>query len=573
MSPPLLATLLLLSACGPGQVSTGDTPPAVDPAPPVDTAPVDTAPVEPIEDAGENPAPTAPVVVFDPPAGTFVDPIDVTVQLQAGEQAWYTTDGSLPTSRDEPYTAPLSVRDGVELRVLVRNEAGLESVDVASYVQVSDTLAAFDSNLPLLVLYAEDDLDNADGGYLSVAFQVHDRGADGRATLVGPSTLASRAAIRVRGSSTAYDPKHSYALELRERSSDDDANREVLGMPAESDWVLYAPLGFDRALLRNALVYRLSNDAGRYAPRTRFVEVFSVGRGGRVDETDYVGVYTLMESIKRAPDRVDIQVLAPEDLAPPEVTGGYLFKRDRVGDFEYGFDAGTADGTFAFDDPLVYVDPEEDVIEREQATYLADTIDTMAYALAAPDGTYGGRHYSTLLDVDAFIDHHILNLYPKNPDALRLSSYLHKDRDGLVVAGPVWDFDRTMGCDDDDRAEDPTWWDPTNQTWDTTPMFTYGWYGALFDDPTFTAAYWARFDALLDDTLSVAHVDGIIDEMAAELAEAAPRNFARWPDYPPRGGSYDAEVELLRTWLFDRHAWIRTCLTEHPEDPERCTGE
>jgi hypothetical protein len=417
----------------------------------------------------------------------------------------------------------------------------------------------------LVVIYSEDTLPESGESYSAVSFQVHEPGKDGRATLVGDATVTSRAALQVRGSSTAYDSKHSYALELREAESDDDRDVELLGMPADSDWVLYAPTGFDRALMRNALMYQLSNDAGRYAPRTRFVEVFATGRGGQVDDRDYVGVYTLMERIKRSPDRVAITELTAEDLSPPEVTGGYLFKRDREGEDEYGFWAGEAGGAFYFASPLIYVDPEEDVIEPEQAAYIYDTVDTFANTLVA------GADYSAMIDVDAWVDHHILNLYPKNPDALRLSAYMYKDRDGPIVAGPIWDFDRSMGCDDDDRAYDPEWWDPTNQTWDTTPMFTFGWYTSLFDDPDFTARYWARWSELLEGPLSVDHVDGLVEEMAAELDEAAERNFDRWPEYAP-SLTFRAEVDQLVAWLDARNAWIRDCI-ETTADPETCTDD
>ena len=70
-------------------------------------------------------------------------------------------------------------------------------------------------------------------------------------------------------------------------------------MPAESDWVLYAPYS-EKTLMQNALAYMWSNRMGQYAVRTRFVEVFMNGNAGsKVDYAgDYRGVYILMEKIK-----------------------------------------------------------------------------------------------------------------------------------------------------------------------------------------------------------------------------------------------------------------------------------
>ena len=202
------------------------------------------------------------------------------------------------------------------------------------------------------------------------------------------------------------------------------------------------------------------------------------------------------------------------------------------------------------------------------ADYLYTYIDDFWAALASGDPAW-----QDAIDLDSWVDNHILNLYPKNPDALRLSQYYYKDREGPIVAGPLWDFDRTSGCTSDDRAEDPTWWDPSNQTTDTTYMFEYGWYESLFNDPTFAAAYWARWDEMLDYPLSVEHVNGVIDEMAAELSEAAPRNYDRWPEVGPTTGSFEGEIAALEDWFDARHAWIASCLADHPDDPRTCEGD
>jgi hypothetical protein len=66
-------------------------------------------------------------------------------------------------------------------------------------------------------------------------------------------------------------------------------------LPPESDFVLNAPLDFDRALMRNSLAFHLSNAIGRYAPRTRFVELFVVGSGEALALSHYEGVYELTD--------------------------------------------------------------------------------------------------------------------------------------------------------------------------------------------------------------------------------------------------------------------------------------
>ena len=79
-------------------------------------------------------------------------------------------------------------------------------------------------------------------------------------------------------------------------------------------------------LIHNPLIYQLSNEIGRYAPRTRLMEVYINTTGGPVTPADYNGIYVLMEKIKRGKDRVDIDKLQPDDNAPPAVTGGYMLQ-------------------------------------------------------------------------------------------------------------------------------------------------------------------------------------------------------------------------------------------------------
>ncbi|MFT5685913.1 MAG: hypothetical protein ACI8RZ_006868 [Myxococcota bacterium] len=383
--------------------------------------------------------------------------------------------------------------------------------------------------------------------------------------LTDAPTSSGRARLKLRGSSSYGADKPSYDLELWQAVEDDDRREALLGMPEEGDWVLYAPYYYDEALIRNALGYQLSNAIGQYAPRSQFVEVFVADRGDPVELADYAGVYGLTEEIERGSDRVDITELTPDDNQLPELSGGYVIKRDRAGDDESGFWAGDGDGSFSFSYPLVWVDPEESERTDPQQDYIESLLNDLGYALAASDFTSPttNRHYSEIIDVDSFIDHHILNVLFKNPDAFRLSGYMHKDRDGLLIAGPMWDLDRTAGGNDI-RAIDPTPWDATGLTSDTTAVFTWGWYGGLFEDPDFRDRYFARWSALLADELSLSTILGEIDGMVEAIGDAGDRNSAQWGS-----ADFGGEIAALQAWFTTRHGWISDCIATEP-DPRDC---
>ena len=196
---------------------------------------------------------------------------------------------------------------------------------------------------------------------------------------------------------------------------------------------------------------------------------------------------------------------------------------------------------------------------RPQLDFIRTFIDGFGQAASAANFTHPstGQHYSEFIDVDAWIDHNIINALTKNVDGLRFSAYFHKERGGRLAAGPVWDFDRSLGTPYDPRATEPEEW---NQTWNATDYFNEGWWRLLFRDPDFRSRYRARFKALLNGEFSADNLDRIVDGMASEVGDAADRNFRRWTQFPPRDNSHAAEIALLKDFLRRRVAWIKAQL-------------
>jgi hypothetical protein len=99
--------------------------------------------------------------------------------------------------------------------------------------------------------------------------------ANGRSSFLSPAEYSGYGEINIRGNSSRAHPKKSYRLEIQ-TALGDDLNVPLLGMPPESDWILY-PAFTDKPLVRDALAYELWRAMGHYAPRTRFVELFIQG--------------------------------------------------------------------------------------------------------------------------------------------------------------------------------------------------------------------------------------------------------------------------------------------------------
>ncbi len=554
---------LLLLACAPtSSISLGGGDSAA--PPPQDTGEDSAEPLpdpDPVEEIGRP--------VMAPAGGGFVDSVTVELAVEGGV-------GDLEYCLAQPdengctyqaYTAPLSVGSSTIVHARVVKSEELSAPIAHSFVSITSGLAAgFSSNLPVLLFWTDGgEPDSTSDQALGLTMLTPPEG--GTVSLLDAAESSGRSRLHVRGSSSAGFDKHAWDLELWDADTEEDRTEPLTGLPADGDWVLYAPYYFDEALIRNPLAYTISSRIGRYAPRTRMVEVFVAERGQALGNGAYVGVYVLTEEVERGVDRVNITELLPEDVAAPEVTGGYLFKVDRLADGERGFSAGTGRGTWDFQQTFAWVEPAESDVARVQENYLADELDGIGNALLEPDfiDPDSGRRYDEILDVDSFIDHHIVNLVMKNPDALRLSAYMFKEREGLVQAGPVWDFDRAADSLDS-RSFDPTWWDNQNETGDCTDMWEFGWYPGMFEDPAFADRYWTRFAAVLDGELSAENLDSLIVELADGVDGAAARNQAVWG-----GADFRSEVEELRGWMAERHEWMRACIDAY-EDPRRCPG-
>ncbi|MBC8047909.1 MAG: CotH kinase family protein, partial [Fimbriimonadaceae bacterium] len=238
-------------------------------------------------------------------------------------------------------------------------------------------------------------------------------------------------AIELRGASSLGFPQKSYAFETQNELGENN-NVSLLGMPEENDWILYAPYD-DKSFMRNSLTYELSNQMGRYASRCKFCEVVING--------EYLGVYVLMEKIKRDNNRVDIAELDIDDIAGDSLTGGYIVKIDWIGSDGW-YSNYLPDQTAPWNNFIYYqyVYPEDAIIKPQQKNYIQDYIDSFETALDGDDymdTLLGWRNYAS---ESSFIDYLILNEISKNVDGYRLSTFLYKDKNEKLRIGPVWDY-------------------------------------------------------------------------------------------------------------------------------------
>ncbi len=491
--------------------------------------------------------------------GPFTDPFSLTVTAAApGAVIRYTLNGSDPTETNGTvYSGAIAVANSTRIRARVF-EPGLAPGPVITrfYVQLAADVLGFSSNLPIVVV-------DTFGGGISQTFSAETLTSiipttGSRAAITDAPEFAGPAGIRIRGSSSAGFPKKQYALETWDEYRN-DLSVSFLGLPAESDWILHAPYS-DKTLMRNVLAYKWSNDIDRYAVRTRFAEAFVRTASGPVSSSDYVGVYILMEKIKQDENRVNLVDLQPTDALPPEVTGGYIIKKDRLDPGDTGFLTSTGLR-------LAYVEPKEDEITTTQAAYLSGYLNQMESALYGPGFEDPVDGYAGFIDVDSFIDHHLLVELTKNIDGFRLSTFMFKDRGAKLNMGPIWDYNLSLG-----NANYNGGWLPDGWYHDLLGGSDYPWWPRLFGDPEFGMRYADRWYALRRGAFRTPLLLADIDTYTALLGESQARNYVRWPVlgiyvWPNWyiGTTYQEEIDWMKQWLTDRLVWMDGQFPAPPE--------
>ncbi|MBM3836744.1 MAG: hypothetical protein FJ398_02070 [Verrucomicrobia bacterium] len=407
--------------------------------------------------------------------------------------------------------------------------------------------ANFTSNLPIVVLQAFGQSISRHAETL-VRARCFDTG-NGRASLDAPPDYDGLGTINLRGNTSLHLPKRSFTFHMV-NSQTNQIKVPLLGLPKEEDWVLYAPYE-DKTLMRDVLAFELVRKMGRYAPRTRFIELFLTSSDGPVSMSHYAGIYVLVEKIKRGKDRVDIAKLEPEHLSEPEITGGYILKRDH-GDRD-GRRFNTAHGG-----PYFYVYPKAEDITAEQRSWLTRYFNAFEEALYGENLQDPRTGYAAYLDVASFIDMHWLIEATKNVDGFRYSAFLTKDRGGKLRPEPPWDWNRSFGNANYYGGDETHGWYSSN----LRPT-EISWYHRLREDPAFAQRCAARWVYLRKDIFDPKKVQARIDEIAALLDEAQERNFKRWPVLGQHvtcnhyvGDSYEDEVRWMKKWIERRIAWI-----------------
>ncbi|WP_407382892.1 CotH kinase family protein [Ruminococcus sp.] len=336
--------------------------------------------------------------------------------------------------------------------------------------------------------------------------------------------------LKVRGNSTAIDsiPKKGFNFKFAQKT-------EVLGMGKGKKWALLANC-FDPTLLRNYLTFDLARELKLpYTSEQRFAELWLDGA--------YRGCYTVYEPVQEGSDRVDIDIKSNDG------------KKDFL--LEYEASRTEDDVTYLSVGGLRFAMADPDEPSEEQVAYttavMTDVINTIW------NGTE--QQIREKIDVDSFAAYYLLNEFVKTAD-FGLSSVFFFYKDGVLYAGPPWDYDLSMGNLNADlnsaSAKEASRTDGIMQS----DKNLYRWlYNKEWFRNEIKRVYAQHYPAFAD----IGADGGRLDALRSEHQALFDRNFGVWSvgrwwlnyqKVPYK--TYDENYRFLKTWCADRNSWLTT---------------
>ncbi len=293
--------------------------------------------------------------------------------------------------------------------------------------------------------------------------------------------------LKGRGNATWNFDKRPYSLTL-------PAKADLLGMGSSDAWVLLSN-SLDETNLNNYLVYNLAANVGLgWTPECDWIDLYLNG--------EYSGLYLLTEKIDIESSKLNLNTVAGDFLCKIDIQGRWESIRN-----PFLTDAGrTVEISF----------PQ--ALTQSDYSRIIEHVNQMEKTIL----TFENLNEEPIIDLDTWICRYLIDEISGNVDSDLTSSYFYFS-DGVFYAGPVWDYDVSLG--NSMRNRDPYSFVAKNAQKSQTYISLY--YPSLYKNNFF-------YDRmiLIYRTVFLPQVEKIIefeiDELSAHISNAAEMNSIRW---------------------------------------------
>lgn len=312
--------------------------------------------------------------------------------------------------------------------------------------------------------------------------------------------------VRGRGNTSFQVDKCSYKIKFDERT-------DLFGMGDARDWALISN-HFDLSIVRNYIAYTVASkfETQRFASKNQFIDLYVNG--------EYRGVYLVCEQVEVQENRVNITE------GSTEVDTGYLIELDSRAE-DRGF------YVFGKFHAIKTPNPNKGELSAEQTTYIFKYVSKAHSTILKKSWS----EVCELVDVESFAEAYIIYELFKCVDVGFASFYMYKEAGGKLTAGPVWDFDRSMGNVEnkgDSRYYDTLWARKDNM-----------WFLGLFMHEEFEMLVREKLEKYLPTIRQTLEACYIYLEAHEESFN---RNFERWDILGGYVYPNPSELNRLQTW-------------------------
>lgn len=316
-------------------------------------------------------------------------------------------------------------------------------------------------------------------------------------------------------------PKKSYSLQLA-------SGADLLGMGQAEKWILVSN-AFDASHLRNKLVCDFADALGLpFSPESQWVDLYLNG--------EYAGLYLLCERNEFHEQRISLTG-----------EGRYLVSMDNQWRLE--------------ENARPFVTTQSGYAFRIQSSQVDDSVlqqvlQSVENAISAKDGRdpLTGKHWSELIDEDSWARKYVVEELFGNSDAGAISQYFYAGSpQERMYAGPVWDYDISMGNAQGVRGGTPqTIFAGRIRVRSTVSL---SWYYELFQQKAFrqrvTELYRDECLPLLEIFLNER-----LEEYIARMEQAAALNQIRWENLAAYQTTVSEEAAAIRDFMEQRIAFL-----------------
>lgn len=203
---------------------------------------------------------------------------------------------------------------------------------------------------------------------------------------------------------------------------------------------------------------------------------------------------------------------------PENITGGYILEADNA--MRY---AGEASG-FILGSGAYMVSKSPEYLSEAQYQYISSYVQECENVMRESVGLNDYEPLSSWIDIPSFVGKYLVEEVSKNIDCSSTSQYFYKDRDGLLYAGPVWDYDWAYGVERIQEGID--YMDPTGFSARDIPGSLI-WWQLLYYNNAFYQDVVSLYENVLYPWLNEL-VETTLSQWAQELSASAVMDYLRW---------------------------------------------